>query len=95
MQRLWNKKFRWTPWFVFKNDTLLSAIGFENFREISPPALGWETALKNTEVESELLTDINMVLMVEKGIRGGICNIIHWYVETNNKYTKEYDTNKE
>ena len=62
---------------------------------LSPPALGWETALKNTEVESELLTDINMVLMVEKGIRGGICNIIHWYVETNNKYTKEYDTNKE
>ena len=44
---------------------------------LSRPTLGWETALKNMEVKSELLTDINMVLMVEKGIRGGICHTIH------------------
>ena len=36
-----------------------------------------------------------MLLMFEKGIRGGICHAIHRYVKANNKYVKEYDKNKE
>ena len=36
-----------------------------------------------------------MLLMVEKGIRGGTCNEIHRYTKANNKYMKEYDQNKE
>ena len=36
-----------------------------------------------------------MLLMVEKGIRGGICHSIYWYAKTNNKYMKHYDKNKE
>ena len=36
-----------------------------------------------------------MLLMVEKGIRGGICNPIDRYVKANNKYMKDYDKNKE
>ena len=36
-----------------------------------------------------------MLLMVEKGIRGGICHAIHWYAKVNNRYTKDYDKNKE
>ena len=50
---------------------------------------------KKTEVELELFTDVDMLLMVEKGIKGGICHAIHRYTEANNKYMKIYDQNKE
>ena len=42
-----------------------------------------------------MLNDIDMLLMVEKWIRGGICNTIHRYAKANNKYMKDYDKNKE
>ena len=54
-----------------------------------------QAPLKKTEVKLELLTDIDMLLMVEKGIRGGICHAIHQYAKANNKYMKDYDKNKE
>ena len=53
------------------------------------------SSLKKTKVKLDLLTDIDMLLMVEKGIRGGICHAIHRYVKSNNKYMKNYDINKE
>ena len=43
----------------------------------------------------ELLTDYDMLLMVEEGIRGGICHSIHRHARANNKYMKNYDENKE
>ena len=43
----------------------------------SAPELAWQAALKKTEIKLEILTNIYMMLMVEKGIRGGICNAIH------------------
>ena len=44
------------------------------------------SCLKKTEVKLELLTKFDMLLMAEKGIRGGMCHAIHRYVNANNKY---------
>ena len=49
--------------------------------------------LLKTGEKLELLTDIDMLLMVEKAIRGGIHHVIHRYVKGNNKYMKNYDKN--
>ena len=58
----------------------------------APGLLAWQ---KKTEVKLELLTDIDMLLMVEKRVRGGIYHAIHEYAKANNKYMKDYDENKE
>ena len=42
-----------------------------------------------------MLTDVDMLLMVEKGIRCGICHAIYRYAKPNNKHMKNYDKNKE
>ena len=91
-----------------QSNTLLLADVFENFRDkcieiygldpahfLSAPGLAWQACLKKTGVKLELLTDIDMLLMVEKGIRGGICQAIHRYAKANNKYMKSYDKNIE
>ena len=91
-----------------QSDALLLADVFENFRNmcvkiyeldlakfLSFPGLAWQAAFKKTKVKLDLLTDIDMLLMVEKGIRGGLCHGIHRYAKANNKYMKDYDKNKE
>ena len=52
------------------------------------------SSLKKTEVKLELLNDINMILMVKKEIRGGMCHAIQRYAKANKKYMKDYDKNK-
>ena len=82
-----------------QSDTLLLADVFENFRNkcieiyeldpahfLSATGLARQACFKKTEVRLELLTDINMLLMVEKGIRRGICYAIHRYSKENNEY---------
>ena len=75
-------------------DTFLLADVFENFRNkcieiyeldpahfLSAPGLAWQACLKKTKVELELLTDIDMLLMVEKGTRSRICQAIHRHLK--------------
>ena len=62
---------------------------------ISAPVLAWLAALKKTQVELDLITDIDMLLMIGKDIRGAICNATHHYAKANNNYMRDYDKNKE
>ena len=50
---------------------------------------------KKNEHKIKLLTDYDILLMVEEGIRGGICQSIHRHAKANNKYMKNYDESKE
>ena len=92
-----------------QSDTLLSFYCiFENFRNMcievyeldpahffSAPGLAWQACLKKTDEKLELLTNVDMLLMVEKGIRGEICHAIYRYAKANNKYMKNYNKDKE
>ena len=75
-----------------QSDTLLLADVYKKFRNmcleiyeldpaklLSAPGLAWQAALKVTKVKLDLLTDIDMLLMVEEVIRGGICHFIYQY----------------
>ena len=59
------------------------------------PGLAWQVCLKKTNVKLELLTDYDMLLMVEEGIRCGICHSIQIYAKANNKSMKNYNKNEE
>ena len=87
-----------------QTDTLLLADVYEQFRDkcieiyeldpsyfLSALGLAWQACLKKTGVNLELLTDIDMLLMIEAGTRGGICQSIHRYAKANNKYMKNYN----
>ena len=91
-----------------QTDILLLVDVFEKFRDkcieiygldpsyfLSAPGLAWQACLKKTEVKLELLTDYQMLLMIEEGIRGGMCQSTHRYAKANNKYMKNYDKNIE
>ena len=86
--------------------TLLLANVFENFRNmclkiykidpakfLSAPGIAKQATLKNTKVKLELLTDIDMLLVVEKSIIGEICHSIYQHAKDNSKYMKDYFLN--
>ena len=60
---------------VFENFTTkcLEIYELDPIYFVSAPRLAWQACLKNTEVKLELIRDYDMILMIEKGIRGGIC----------------------
>ena len=87
-----------------KSDVLLLSDVFENFRDVClsnysldpafyyiAPGLAWDACLKITKVRLELLTDYEILMMVEKGIRGGVSMISTRYGKANNPYMKDYD----
>ena len=92
-----------------QHDTLLLADVFENVRNmclaiyelddpakfLSAPGLAWHAASKKTKVKLDLLTDIDMLLIVETCIRGAMCYSIYRYPKGNDKRMKDYDKNKE
>ncbi|GFR05095.1 uncharacterized protein TNCT_519921 [Trichonephila clavata] len=68
-----------------------------NYFELDPVhfystlSLTWSAGIKTTNVTLELLTDINMYLMLESGIRGGMCLVSKRYSKANNKYLDNFD----
>lgn len=58
------------------------------------PGLAWQAALEMIGVRLKLLTDIDMHLFIEKGLRGGISIITHRHAKANNKYVPDYDSSQ-
>ena len=61
---------------------------------LTATGLAWQACLTKTDVKLELLTNFSMLLMVEEGIRGGMCHAIHRYAKASNKYMKNYGEKK-
>ena len=91
-----------------KTDVLLLANVFENFREtylshyrrdpchyMTSPGLAWDAMQKMTEINLESISDIDMQLFIEKGLRGGISYIAHRHGKANNKHMTDYYPQKE
>jgi len=91
-----------------RTDVLLLADVFEAFRNtsiqyygldpahyFSAPGMSWDALLKMTKVELELLTDIDMHLFMEKGLRGGVCMVSKRFAKANNPQCPDYDSSKQ
>src|SRR5271166_2546905 len=90
------------------SDVLLLADVFENFRDVcmnnykldpawyyTSPGLAWDAALKLTDIALELLSDYDMILVLKRGIKGGISTISNRYAKANNVYMREaFDSNE-
>ena len=88
-----------------RTDVILLANVFESFRRVclenygldpshfyTAPGLAWKACLKKTPIRLELLLYPDMLLMFERGIRGGIMQSIHRLAAANNPYVgPEYD----
>ena len=91
-----------------KTDVILLADIFENFRDVclkhykldpawyyTSPGLSWDALIKKTEIKLDLLSNINMILFIEAGIRDGVSMISNRYGKANNKYMENYNPDEE
>ena len=76
-------------------DTCLNYYGLGPYHYFSSSGLSWDAMLKMTGVELEIISDIDMHLFIEKGVRRGISYIAKRHSKANNKYMKDYDNTKE
>ena len=89
-----------------KSDVLLLADVFESFRKIclqycksdpchyfTSPGLSRSAMLKMTNIELELMTNVDMFQFIEQGMRKGVSYIANRYGKANNKYMDKYDKN--
>ena len=105
-QKVWDhfKMKRFREYLYLMTDVILLADVFENFRDIclknyeldpcwyySAPGLAWDACLKKTGVQLELISDPDMLLMIEQGIRGGVSMISTRYSGANNKYMATFN----
>ena len=87
-----------------KSDVLLLADVFKSFRKtclqyykldpchyFTSPGLSMDAILKMTDIELELMTNVDMFQFIEKGMRGGVSYIANQYGKANNVYMKKYD----
>ncbi|XP_072033379.1 uncharacterized protein [Amphiura filiformis] len=102
------KTFREYHDLYLESDVLLLADVFESFREVcqknyeldpawyfTAPGLAYDAMLKKTGARLELLNDVDMMQMIEKGIRGGVSMISTRHSEANNKYMgSDFDPTK-
>ena len=66
----------------------IKAYGLDPVYFLSAPGLPWQVCLKKTGVKLQLITDVDMLIMIGKGIRGGIHHSVYRHAKADNKYMK-------
>lgn len=75
--------------------TCIVAYGLDPLHCYTSPGLAWQAMLKETKCKLQLLTDVDMILMCESGIRGGLTQCVTKYVKANNKHLPNFNSNEE
>ena len=77
-------------------DTCLKHYKLDPAHFYTSPGLPWRACLQHTGIRLELLTDPDMLLMFERGIRGGITQVVRKHASASNKYMgDEFNPNED